>query len=373
MRRIFDSHLYIGIISLLGIIGIYMIRNMNSNHMAAREGAAMEAAVRITVSAAKSKSELNGILDRAFEMLGGMEREFSTRDPASGVSSLNARAGTSLMAVSPDLYSVLQAAREVASMPDGAFDPTVGPVKSLWEDKKDENSVPSNMEILTAASAVGYDKLILVPPDTAFLDIEGGKLDLSGIKRGYAATRIKEMLVSEGVTSAMIDLGGDAVVFGGRPVSRKTSERTPWRIGIQDPSQPVGTALCYVDMYDGSVMTAGAYERTWVVDGRRYTHIFDPRRGRPIEGPLSSVTVISSVSSASSIFSEPACGDALSTAFMVMGKEASFEALRMLPGFDAVFITRDGDGNYEITATEGIRDSLKTERPDAAITFRYVF
>jgi thiamine biosynthesis lipoprotein len=271
------------------------------------------------------------------------------------------------MEVSPDLYSVLQAAREVAFMTDGAFDPTVGPVTSLWEDKKNENSIPSNMEILTAASAVGYDKLILAPPGTVFLDIEGGKLDLRGIEKGYAALKIKEMLISEGVTSAMIDLGGDVVVFGGRSVSRKTSERAPWRIGIQDPSQPGGSALCYVDIYDGSVMTSDVREGAWAVDGRRYTHIFDPRRGRPVEGPLSSVAVISSV------FSEPARGDALSAAFMVMGREASLEALRMLPGFDAVFITLDGESGCEITATGGLRDSLKTESPDAAITFRDVF
>ena len=172
----------------------------------------------------------------------------------------------------------------------------------------------------------------------------------------------RDYLKSEGVTSALIDLGGNVVVFGGR-AERGERERSQWNIGIQYPSEPRGTPICTLKIHDGSVITAGVYERYWEADGIRYTHILDPSDGRPIEGPLKSVTIVSN---------DPAQGDALSTAFMVMGEYRSLELLQLIPGCDAVFISEDENGEYRILATEGLRGSLTPMPGGAPIEFRNV-
>ncbi|MDR1916737.1 MAG: FAD:protein FMN transferase [Synergistaceae bacterium] len=360
MKRLFNSHFHIGIVSLLGIIGIFLMRNMDSHRTVTRDGVAMDTVIRLTVSAAKSKTELECILDEAFEILADMEKDFSMYAPNSDISMINANSGVSPVPVNPNVYNALKTAFDVASLTYGAYDPTIGPVTSLWKRKTNEHSIPSNMEILDAASKVGYNDLILYDPNMAYLKTQEGALDLGGIGKGYASMEVKNLLISRGVTSALIDLGGNIVVFGGRPTDSKTTERKPWRIGIQDPSKPRGTALCTVDIYDGSIITAGVYERRREIDGHLYTHIFDPRRGRPIEGNLSSVTIISN---------DPTQADALSTALIVMGTDRSLDLLRILPGFDAVFISESGEGSYEILATGGLRDSLKTESSNSTVEF----
>jgi thiamine biosynthesis lipoprotein len=206
---------------------------------------------------------------------------------------------------------------------------------------------------------VDYDRLRLKAPDTVFLDMEG-RIDLGAIAKGCVSGMVRDYFHEEGVTSALIDLGGNVVAMGGRP-ERGKRERQPWNIGIQDPGKTRRTPVCVLTLYEGSVITAGIYERYWEAGGRRYTHIFDPATGRPLEGPLKSVTIVSD---------DPAQGDALSTAFMVMGEERSLELLRVIPGCDAIFISDDGSGGQRILATSGLMDSLKP-MPDGEPIYFY--
>jgi thiamine biosynthesis lipoprotein len=248
--------------------------------------------------------------------------------------------------VSPETFSVLAAALRVADATDGAFDPTIGPVTLCWQEKLPEGEIPSDEEIRNAVSKTGFEALKLSAPDGAYL--ETGSLDLGGIAKGFVSAAARDLLRTRGVTSALIDLGGNVVVMGGRPEGRG-SGRHPWRIGIQHPAQPRGTPICTVELREGSVITAGDYERFWDVGGRRYTHIFDPVSGRPIEGSLKSVTIVSN---------DPSEGDALSTAFMVMGEERAVELLSVFPGVEAIFVHEDEEKKYRVTATDGLRGSL---------------
>ena len=256
---------------------------------------------------------------------------------------------------------MLTSALESARLTDGAFDPTMGAISLLWQRNLGEGRVPRDDEIKSALKHVGYNHLTLSAPDKAFLKSEG-TLDLGGVAKGYISAMVRDFMRREGITSALIDLGGNVVAMGGRPEKGKGG-RQPWSIGVQHPAKPRGTPICVIRVYDDSVVTAGSYERFWDVGGRRYTHIFDPATGRPVDGGLKSVTIVSG---------DPALGDALSTAFMVMGEERSLELLQIIPDCDAIFVSEDGSGGYKISATSGLRDTLSPVPGGEPIVFHDV-
>jgi thiamine biosynthesis lipoprotein len=347
MKRFFNLYSVIIVCSVLGVIGIFLMNTIDPPRTVKRGGIAMDTVIGVTVSAVKSSSELETIVNEAFSLIDGLEKKFTMRGPDSEVAAINAASGRKGVKVSAETFSVLSQALTVADASDGAFDPTVGALTLCWREKLKDGEIPSAEEIREAVSMTGFRFLNLSPVNMAYL--ERGSLDLGGIAKGFVSGAVRDLLRAKGVTSALIDLGGNVVVMGGRPISGNR-KRGPWRIGIQHPAKPRGTPICAVELYEGSVITAGDYERYWDVGGRRYTHIFDPANGRPIEGPLRSVTVISN---------EPAQGDALTTAFMVMGEERAVELLPLFPGNEAVFVREEDGGVYRVTATAGLRDSLR--------------
>ncbi|MDR3076849.1 MAG: FAD:protein FMN transferase [Synergistaceae bacterium] len=348
MKKFLNFNTFVIICSILGIAGVFLIRRMDPFRSATREGVALDTLIRVTAGAAKPKAEIERILDGAFALVSESEKKFSMHDPNSEISAISAATGHEAIKTSDGTYAVLAAALHIARLTDGAFDPTMGSVSALWQKYLPDGKTPSDEEVSAALLRVGYDRLRLQAPDTVFLDQEG-TLDLGGIAKGYVSEMVRDYLRKEGVTSALIDLGGNIVVMGGR-AEMGEAERQPWNIGIQDPGNTSRTPICALILHEGSVITAGVYERYWEVGGHRYTHIFDPATGRPLEGSLKSVTIVSN---------DPTQGDALSTAFMVMGEERSLELLRAIPSCDAIFISDDGNGKHRILATSGLMDSLK--------------
>jgi thiamine biosynthesis lipoprotein len=312
----------------------------------------------MTASAAKTESELGEILEGAFGLLADMEKKFSMRDPDSEISAINAAAGAEWAKISRETYAVLAASANAARLTDGAFDPTIGPVTLLWQNRLAEGKIPDDGEISEAVMKTGFAKLSLSAPDGAFLDIPGGAIDLGGVAKGYASAVIRDYLREKGVTSALIDLGGNVVTMGGRS-ERGETERAPWRVGIQHPAKPRGEPICVLEISEGAVVTAGVYERFGEVGGRRYTHIFVPKTGRPVDGELESATVVSN---------DPALADALSTAFMAMAEHEALRLLPVIPGCDAVFVSRHADG-YRITATAGLEGALRPSAGESPVEF----
>jgi thiamine biosynthesis lipoprotein len=358
MKKSDLRHFFLIFCSLAGIAGIFAIRMMDPLRTVSRDGMSMDTVVRMTASAAKTESELGGILEGAFDLFADMEKKFSAHDPDSEISAINAASGVEWAKISRDTYAVLASSISAARLTDGAFDPTVGAVTLLWQKKLADDEIPDDGEISEAVLKTGFAKLSLSAPDEAFLDIPGGAIDLGGIAKGYASAVVRDYLREKGVTSALIDLGGNVVVMGGR-AERDETERAPWRVGIQHPAKPRGAPICVLEISEGAVVTAGVYERFREVGGRRYTHIFVPRTGRPVDGELESVTIVSN---------DPTQADALSTAFMVMGERAALRLLSVMPGVDAVFVSRRADG-YSITATSGLENMLRSSEDEAPVEF----
>jgi thiamine biosynthesis lipoprotein len=325
--------------------------NMNTR---SRETLAMDTIIKISISSGKTPEDLDLILDGAFSLISGIEGKLSMHMPSSDISLANANAGRKPVRVSSETADVVRTSLAVAELSDGAFDPTIGPVSVLWGTQgegKRRSLFPDDAEISGALSLVDRKMAKVDGDDRIYLEKTGMKLDLGGVAKGYASAVVRDFLISAGIKSALIDLGGNVLVVGDR------QDGTPWRIGIQHPGRPRGEPICSIAVSGTSVITAGVYERYIEIEGKKYTHIFDPRTGTPIESGLLSVTVVSE---------DPTVGDALSTAFMVIGLKKSKKLLESLPGIDAIFVSEGNGGTPEIHATAGIRGLVVNETPKAA-------
>ena len=246
---------------------------------------------------------LRAAIDAAYAHMGRLSDEMNRYDRASRVSAINRAAGRHALPVSPDLMAVLQQAKALSARTQGAFDVTVGAL-SGWRFDPDNPRLPPASEVHASLAKVGDRDLVLEPAKgTAFLRRAGMRLDLGGIAKLYIVDAGLKVLRTQGVPRALIDAGGDIGVFGG-------TDEHPWRIGIRAPR---GDGLyARIALLEGFVASSGDYERSFLVGGRRYHHLLDPRTGYPVSG-LSQVTVVGT---------ELTAVNGVSAAVMVLGPEA---------------------------------------------------
>ena len=242
------------------------------------------------------------------------------------------------MTVSEDTLTLITRSKEICTLTDGAFDISCEPLTYKWGFYSGlENKVPSQKEIENALEGVGSEH-IKIENNKVILD-ENTSLDLGGIAKGYASRKAAEILKENGVTSALMSLGGNVRAVGSKP------DGELWSIAITDPddnSKNIGT----LKVSDKAVITSGGYQRYFEENGQIYHHIIDTETGYPADSGLKSVTVVSD---------DDTLADALSTALFVKGLEKSVELYRENSSlFGAVFITN----NSEIYLTDNLKDSF---------------
>lgn len=261
-------------------------------------------------------------------------------DENSQVSKISQMAGKDKVAVDPDLVYIIKLSQDVAAKLDDSFDITVGPLSALWGIGHKGDYVPSQTEINKVLPLVNY-RLIEVDDkaNTVYLPKPGMMLDLGGVAKGYATDKAIEVLKSKGITSALVNAGGDVRVIGNKPDGK------PWRIGIQDPRNADGiTAKLAMTEWD-TMETSGDYQRFIMKDGVRYSHILNPRTGwQPRE--VASVTMVTNSST---------YGDVLSKPIFVLGVEKGLALLKQFPGNEAVIVTMDG----KIIVTPGLEGKIE--------------
>lgn len=282
------------------------------------------------------------ILERAMDICEEYEDIFSRTKESSELFRLNhqelPKDKEGFYSLSKPLAQVIEAGLTYAELSDGAFDITIAPVSSLWDFTSSENSLPEPEDIQAALSLVDYKNVSLSGSRLRF-EKEGMQLDLGAAAKGYIADQIKEYLLSQGVTSALIDLGGNVLCVGSHP------DGTPFETGIQKPFSDRGEQVLTLGVEDKSVVTSGVYERCFEKDGILYHHILNPRTGYPYDNGLLSVTIISDSS---------LDGDCLSTACFSLGLEKGMELVNSLPDIQAVFITEDG----QLHLSDGFEESV---------------
>lgn len=261
-------------------------------------------------------------------------------DPDSQVSKVNQLAGQEKVKVDPDVFAMIKRSNELSDQLDGVFDVTIGPLVELWGIGRKGELVPTQAEIDRLLPLVNYHLMELDPAaETVYLPKKGMLIDLGGIAKGYATDKAIEILKAQGVTSALVNAGGDVRVIGKRP------DGNPWRIGVQHPRKEAGV-IAKMAMTDWDTLeTSGDYQRYIVVGGVQYSHIIDPRTGRQPRG-LASVTMVINSSTD---------GDIFSTALFVLGPERSLEALKQFPGVEAIMVTPDG----KVTTSPGLAGKIE--------------
>ena len=280
--------------------------------------------------------EIAGILE-------AVNAQMSTYRPESELSRFNAAGAAAPVMVSADTLAVVETALDVARLAGGAFDPTVGPLVELWGFGPDgRRPVPSASRIADALAATGYGHIYpTAAPPALDKGRDGIRLDLSGIAKGFGVDRVAEHLERRGVAYYLVEIGGE---LRGRGYSPRGDQ---WRVGIERPVAAERSVQRVVRLGGQALATSGDYRIFFEQDGARFSHLIDPRDGRPVDHGLASVTVIASSAMRA---------DALSTALMVLGPDAGLELARR-EKIAAFFIAKAGGGFSEI-ATPGFKPYL---------------
>ena len=237
--------------------------------------------------------------------------------------------------VSDPLWAVLERSQAMAESSGGAFDVTVGPYVRLWRRARREKELPTPQRLAEARAAVGHKYLKLDPRHhTARLLKPNMRIDLGGIAMGYAVDETMKLLRGRSITRALVDASGDIAV--GDPPPGKPG----WTIGVV-PLSAEGTPSRQILLANAAVSTAGDAFQHVVIDGRRYSHIVDPRTGLG-RTDRSAVTVIAR---------DCLTADALDTAVIVMGPEAGLALVERTPGAAAFFVRGSDKGQPETRET----------------------
>jgi len=278
----------------------------------------------------------------AEQALRNVEARMSTWLSDSEVGRLNRAEADQPVPLSPQSVAVLRAAQEAWVRTDGAFDITCRPVVELWRRAGRHNWLPQEADLAKAQAKSNW-QLIHLSDASAVKDARSARVDLGGIAKGYGVDRAAEALEAAGLSGGLIDVGGDLFCFGDPPAGGQwpVQVKKPWGKGsLMVLNVPGGSAVC----------TSGGYARYIEVDGRRYSHIVDPRTGRPADAALSVTVVARSAMTA----------DIWATALSVLGPEG-FE--RLPQGVEALVLLGTPD-DYHVHTTGGFREYLTESLPE---------
>ena len=261
-----------------------------------------------------------------------VNNQMSTYIDSSEISRFNRAGAGEWFAVSSETAMVAAKAVEVSDKSGGAFDVTVGPLVELWGfGRKKHDIVPEDDDILEMKKIIGYRNLeFRSAPPALKKNIAALYCDLSAIAKGHGVDRVADYLDSQSVANYMVEIGGEIRAKG------KNSKGQWWKIGIASPS-PGGGLQKVIQLRDTGMATSGDYRNYFEKDGIRYSHMIDPRTGRPITHTLASVTIL-----------HPSCmeADAFATAISVLGPDKGYQ-LALQENLPAFFIFRDVAGFVE--------------------------
>jgi len=317
------------------------------------------------VAVAEDLSTARGCIEAAFAEIEKIDKLMSSYKSDSEVSEINRDGFKRAVGVSRPTYEVLQKSIEFSKLTGGAFDITVGPLVDLLRSAEKKEVVPSEEEIAEAKLKVGYQKLKLDDQNrTVKFIVDGMRLDLGGIAKGYAIDRAVEEMQKGGAIGGMVDIGGDIRCFGAPPRGKNH-----WLIGLQDPNlvaRDPGSVtrdlaherrvtsdglrnglLLVLKLENAAIATSGGYRRFALIGGKKYSHILNTRTGYSSD-ELASVTVIA----------ESAIdADALATAVSVMGPEKGLAFIEQIPDVEAILITPAPE--FKRTQTSGAEKYIK--------------
>lgn len=305
----------------------------------------LNTAVTVTIYDSQDRE----LLTECMNLCDKYEKIFSRTASDSELYQLNHReltpvAGTEdTFQISDPLAELIRKGLYYSKLSEGAFDIAIEPLTSLWDFTAEDPQVPEDRLIQKALTKCDYHNVSVNDNNEVILKTEDTAIELGAIAKGYIADRLKDYLISQGVKSAIINLGGNVLCIGGKP------NDSSFKIGIQKPFADRSETIAVMDIKDKSVVSSGVYERCFEQDGTLYHHLLNPRTGYPYDNGLIAVTIISD---------ESVDGDALSTTCFALGLEDGMKLAESLDNVQAFFVTSDYEIHYtkdfqkEITVTE---------------------
>ncbi|TDW47859.1 thiamine biosynthesis lipoprotein [Flavobacterium sp. 270] len=279
----------------------------------------------ITIVAKDSLSAEKNI-DEVITEISRIENLISDWKSDSQVSEVNQNSGIRPVKVDREVFELTKRAIHLSEITNGGFDVSFAAMDRIWKFDGSMTEMPSAEAIKKSVEKVGYQNIILDSVNsTVFLKLKGMKIGFGALGEGYAADKCRNMIMAKGIKAGIINGSGDMSTWGKQPNGK------PWKIGITNPFNP-DKLLAVVPLQQEAVTTSGSYEKFVVFDGKRYSHIINPKTGYPATG-LCSVTVFGPNAEAA---------NSLSTSMMVLGQTEGLLLLKKFPDYSCVMITDNG-------------------------------
>lgn len=277
------------------------------------------------------------------EVMGEMERINQRMSPyikTSELYKINQFAAKRPVKISREMYDLINHSFYFSKISHGAFDITFASIGYRYNYRK--HIKPSDAQIKASLKEINYRHIKLDPGQrTIYFDMQGVRIDLGGIAKGYAVDNSIRLLQQCGIKDAMVTAGGDSRIIGDH-------DGRPWMTGIKDPRNKKDS-IVVIPLVNTAISTSGDYERFFIKNGVRYHHILNPRTGKSVHSTRS-VTIIGP---------DATTTDGLSTTVFVMGPKAGLALAERLPGIDAVIIDNKGKVHY----TSGLMPPSMASQP----------
>lgn len=275
---------------------------------------------------AKDTVQANRYIDAAIAEVKRIENLISDWIPTTQISKVNQNAGIQPIKVDREVYELVERAIKISKLTNGAFDISYASMDRIWKFDGSMKAMPTEEAIKKSVAKVGYQNILLNEKEgTIFLKNEGMKLGLGGIGQGYIADKIKALLLSQGCQSGIVNVSGDIFAWGKQPDGK------PWTVAIVNPMDK-NKVFATFPLGDSAVETSGSYEKFVTFNGKRYSHIIDPRTGYPATG-IVSVSVFAKTTE---------IADALATGIFVLGVEAGLDLVNQLKGIECIIVDDQG-------------------------------
>jgi thiamine biosynthesis lipoprotein len=283
---------------------------------------------------AKDTVHANIYIDMAVGEVRRIENEISDWIPTTPISEVSRNAGIKPVKVPVEVFELVERAIKVSEITSGAFDISYASMDKIWKFDGSMKEMPTPEAIKKSVEKIGYKNIILDKKEhTIFLKTEGMKLGLGGIGQGYIADKIHTLLLSNGCSSGLVNVSGDIFAWGKQPNGKS------WTVGIVNPLNK-NKVFATFPLENSAVETSGSYEKFVMFNGKRYSHIIDPRTGYPAMGVVS-VSVFAK---------QTEIADALATGIFVLGVDVGLDLVNQLKGIECIIV----DDKGKIFASKGI-------------------
>lgn len=275
---------------------------------------------------AKNDLKADYFIDKAVNEINRIEKLISSWDTKSQTTEINRNAGISPVKVDEELFLLIERCVTLSKLTDGAFDITYASMDEIWKFDGTMIEMPSEEAIRESIRKVGFNNILLDKKNkTVFLKLPHMKIGFGGIGKGYAADMAKKLLFEQGVVGGIINASGDMTVWG------TNLDGSEWNVAITNPLNK-NKAFALMPIKEGAVVTSGNYEKYVIFNGKRYSHIIDPRTGYP-STDLVSATVFAP---------KAEIADALATSIFVMGIESGLHFINQIPKIECILIDENG-------------------------------